>query len=40
MKQFMLDFWEDTKDMAKANPWKTAMLIVVSAGIGFALGSF
>jgi len=38
MKDLMLEFWNDTKAMAKANPWKVGALIVVSLWVGWLLG--
>ncbi len=38
MKKLLTEFWEDTQDMARANPWKVAALIVVSLWVGWLFG--
>ncbi len=40
MKQLLLDFWDDSKAMAIANPWTTVVLIVAATTIGWVAGTF
>ena len=40
MKQFLVNFWEDTKTQARAHPYITSALIVAAALIGYVAGTF
>ena len=40
MKQFLLNFWEDTKALVIAHPWITGALIVAAVIVGYVAGTF
>ena len=39
MKEFILNFANDVKDMATAHPWKSAALVVLGFLIGYMAGA-
>ena len=38
MKQFLLDFWTDSKALFEQNPWAASALIALALLIGFIVG--